>query len=102
MPGENENHRNISHHGIKQSQGYGAHVDVSGGNEMARGGVCGSPINADPHQGGPRSNVYMPRDRTPVRGDPASMTPPHTAQPHRAAADPGPRESVVVTPRSRP
>ena len=106
MPGENENHRNISHHGTKEASGFAARAmhdrHSVAGNQMPGGGVCGSPINADPHQGGGKANVYMPRDRTPVRGDPQQMRPPHTAQPHRAAADPGPRESVVIAPRSKP
>ncbi|MFZ2082667.1 MAG: hypothetical protein WAV38_39625 [Xanthobacteraceae bacterium] len=106
MPGENENRRNLSHHGNKAASGFATRslhdLNSVAGPDMPCGGVCGSPINADPHQGGPKANVYMPRDRTPLRGDPQQMRPPHTASPHRAAADPGPRESVVITPRSKP
>jgi hypothetical protein len=103
MPWENERNLNsLSPHGLKAAEGHAAHVDVSTGTEIPRAGVCGAPLNSNPHQGGPKSNVYMPRDRTPLRGNPQEMRPPHTASPHRYAADPGPRESVVITPRTRP
>lgn len=104
MGWESERNRNsLSPHGLKEAQGHGAHVDVSGGTEMPRGGICGStPLNANPHQGGPKANVYMKPGREPLRGNPASMTPPHTTSPHPYTAEGGPRESVVITPRSRP
>jgi hypothetical protein len=103
MPVDNENHRNLSHHGLKEASGFVTRIDSSAPNEMPRGGVCGSsPLNPDPHGRGPKANPYTsPSSRAP-RGDPQQMRPPHAAAPHRYGADPGPRESVVITPRSKP
>ena len=97
------NRYSLSPHGIKEAEGHGAHVDVSAGNEMPRGGVCGpSPLNADPHGRGDKASPYASPSSHRPRGAPAEMKPPHTASPHRYGADPGPRESDIITPRSRP
>jgi hypothetical protein len=37
MPGENENHRNLSHHGLKEAEGFVTHSNVGFGTEMPFG-----------------------------------------------------------------
>ena len=98
MPWEPErNIRSLSPHGLKEAQGHAAHVDASAGTEMPPGILSATPLGAG------RSSPYMPAAsaRSP-RGAPQSMTPPHRAQPHHYGADPGPRETDIVTPRSKP
>ena len=81
MPGENENHRNISHHGLKEASGFVTRIDSSAPNEMPPG-ILGAPLNPDPHGRGPKSNPYVPESsRRPV-AEPAAMTPPHDPNPH--------------------
>ena len=99
------NRFSLSPHGIKAAEGHatrGQHdPNCVTGPEMPPG-ILGPPLNPDPHRAGPRSNVTTPESSRPSRGAPQQMRPPPAAAPHRAAADPSPRESVVVTPRSRP
>jgi hypothetical protein len=64
--------------------------------EMGTGLLSMTPLGAG------KSSPYMPSNSRPTRGAPQSMTPPHTASPHRYGADPGPRETDIVTPRSKP
>jgi hypothetical protein len=75
--------------------------NVGIGNEMGSG-ILGAPLNADPHGRGSKSNPYMPTSSRRPRDEPREMRPPHMAQPHRYGADPGPRESDIITPRSKP
>ena len=107
MPGDNENNRNLSHHGLKATQGHaqrGVHdINSVGCPEMPRGGLTSmTPLNADPHGRGDRSNPYVPASSRAPRDVPREMRPPHMAEPHRYGADPGPRESDIITPRSKP
>ena len=76
MPVDNENHRNLSHHGIKEAQGHAAHVDVSAGTEMPPGILSMTPIGAGV------SSPYMPTSSRPPVGEPTAMTPPHARGPH--------------------
>jgi hypothetical protein len=48
MPGENENHRNLSHHGLKEASGFVTHSNVGIGTEMAPG-ILGAPMKSAPH-----------------------------------------------------
>jgi hypothetical protein len=76
MPGENENQRNLSHHGIKESAGFAQHSNVGIGSEMGPGLLSMTPINVDPHRAGPRSNVGFPEDHRPHANDmPARLLP---------------------------
>jgi len=96
MPWEPErNIRSLSPHGLKEAQGHAAHVDASAGTEMPPGILSATPLGAG------RSSPYMPSSSRPPRGAPQSMTPPHKASPHRHAPDTE-RETVVITPRTRP
>jgi hypothetical protein len=101
MPVDNENHRNISHHGIKEAQGHAAHVDASAGTDMPSG-ILGAPLNPDPHGRGDRGSPYVDASSHRPRGEPAEMKPPHMASPHRYGADPGPRETDVISARRDP
>jgi hypothetical protein len=77
MPGENENQRNLSHHGIKEAQGFVrpvANSSLSGMPPSIRGDA---PMSVDPHGAGPKRpltvdspssglklrNTYMPKGR---------------------------------------
>jgi hypothetical protein len=86
MPGENENHRNISHHGLKQMQGHAMRGLHDAGNSVGcppmPEGILGAPLNADPHRAGPRSNVVMPESSRRPRDEPREMRPPHDPAPH--------------------
>jgi hypothetical protein len=104
MPGDNENLRNLSHHGLKASQNHaqrGVHDIHSVGCPPMPDGILGAPLNPDPHARGPKTNPYMPESSRRPRDEPQSMTPPHTASPHRYAPETE-RETVVITPRTRP
>jgi hypothetical protein len=92
MPGDNENHRNISHHGIKAAQGFAARVSCVAGHEMPDGILSMTPLGAG------RSSPYAPASARPPRGEPREMRPPHTPSPHRYAPETE-RASVVITPR---
>jgi hypothetical protein len=85
MPGDDENHRNISHHGIKTSQGHGArgmHDLHSVGCAEMPDGILGAPLNADPHRAGFKMPVHIaPETRRPV-GEPREMAGPHNQGPH--------------------
>jgi hypothetical protein len=101
MPWEPErNIRSLSPHGLKEAQGFaqrGVHdINSVGCPEMPPGILGPTPLGAG------RSSPYMPSSSQPPPGDPASMRTPHTASPHRYGADPGPRESDIITPRSKP
>jgi hypothetical protein len=76
MPGDNENHRNISHHGIKTSQGFAAHVDVSAGTEQPPGLLSMVPLGAG------RSSPFAPVSAARPAGEPAQTTVPHDPAPH--------------------
>jgi hypothetical protein len=104
MPVDNENHRNISHHGIKEMQGHGArglHDPHSVGCPPMPDGILGAPLNPDPHGRGPKTNPYMPESSRRPRDEPTAMRTPHTASPHRYAPETE-RASVIITPRTRP
>ena len=100
----NRNTRSLSPHGLKAAEGFAApgalHDTHCVGCGPMPDGILpnGAPLGGDPR----RASPYMPSSARPPRGDPASMRAPHTASPHRYAADPGPRESDIVTPRSKP
>ena len=105
MPADSENHRNISHHGIKAAQGHamrGLHDPHSVGCAEMPDGILGAPLNPDPHGRGDKSNPYVSTSSRAPRDAPREMRPPHMAEPHRYGADPGPRESDIITPRSKP
>jgi hypothetical protein len=97
---ENRNTRSLSPHGLKEAQGFaqrGVHdINQVGCPEMPPGILGPTPLGAT------KSSPYMPSSSRPTRGAPQSMTPPHTASPHRYGADPGPRESDIITPRTKP
>jgi hypothetical protein len=105
VPGENENRHNISHHGIKEAQGHAMRtvhdLHAVGGPECPPG-ILGAPLNPDPHGRGDRASPYAAPSSHRPAGAPAEMKPPHTAKPHRYGADPGPRESDIVSPRRDP
>jgi hypothetical protein len=105
MPGENENHRNISHHHLKEAQGHGMRSLHDSKNSVGcppmPDGILGAPLNPDPHGRGPKTNPYMPESARRPRDEPREMRPPHTASPHRYAPETE-RQTVVVTPRTRP
>jgi len=105
MPGENENHRNISHHGIKAMQGHaarGVHDTNNVPGFECPPGILGAPLNRDPHATGSRGNPYVPVSSRAPRNVPREMRPPHMVEPHRYGANPGPRETDVISPRSKP
>lgn len=76
------NRFSLSPHGIKEAEGHGAHVDVSAGNEMPRAGVCGAPMNVDPHGRGDRASPYASPSARRPRDEPTEMKPPHSQGPH--------------------
>jgi hypothetical protein len=86
MPGENENHRNISHHGIKAAQGHGMRGLHDPKNSVAcpslPDGILGAPLNSDPHGRGPKTNPYMPESSRRPRDEPAAKAVPHNVGPH--------------------
>ena len=105
MPADNENNRNLSHHGLKAAQGHaqrGMHDIRSVGCPPMPDGILGAPLNADPHGRGDRASPYASPSSHRPRDVPREMRPPHMAEPHRYGADPGPRESTFITPRSKP
>jgi hypothetical protein len=105
MPTDNENHRNISHHGIKAMQGYGApalHDPHSVGCPPMPDGILGAPLNPDPHGRGDRASPYASASSRVPRDAPREIRPPHTASPHRYGPDPGPRETDVISARRDP
>jgi hypothetical protein len=100
---ENRNLNSLSPHGLKEAQGFAAPAlhdpNCVVCREMPPGILpSGAPLGGDPR----RASPYMPSSSRPTRGDPASTRTPHTASPHRYGADPGPRESDIITPRSKP
>jgi hypothetical protein len=101
MPWEpNRNIRSLSPHGLKESSGFAPpalhDANCVGCDPMPPGILGPTPL------GRGVSSPYMPSSSRPTRGAPQSMTPPHTASPHHYGADPGPRESDIITPRTRP
>jgi hypothetical protein len=106
MPWEPEHNRNsLSPHGLKSAQGHGApalHDINSVDCPPMPEGITGAPLNPDPHARGDRGSPYASPSSHRPRGEPREMRPPHMAQPHRYGADPGPRESDIITPRSKP
>ena len=85
MPVDNENHRNISHHGIKEMQGHamrGLHDAHSVGCPEMPPGILGAPLNPDPHGAGPKTNPYAPESSRRPRDEPREMRPPHDPAPH--------------------
>jgi hypothetical protein len=100
------NRFSLSPHGIKAAQGHAArtvHDPHSVGGPECPPGILGTrPLNADPHRGGDRASPYASASSHRPRGEPRQMRPPHTASPHRYGADPGPRESDVISPRRDP
>jgi hypothetical protein len=97
---ENRNRNSLSPHGLKEAQGF-----VTPALHDPNCVVCGpmpDGILGPTPLGAGRSSPYMPSSSRPTRGAPREMRPPHTASPHRYGADPGPRESDIITPRSKP
>jgi hypothetical protein len=82
MPGDNENHRNISHHGIKTSQGFAAHVDASAGSHMPEGLCSMMPFDADPHRAGFKMPVGATPSAARPKDEPREMAGPHNQGPH--------------------
>src|SRR5690348_2669125 len=62
MPGENENQRNLSHHGIKEASGFVQRVNSSIGSEMPPGLTSMQALDASPH-GSPTASSYSPEVR---------------------------------------
>ena len=91
---ENENNRHFPF-GRKEAEGFAAHVDASAGTEQPPGLLSMVPLGAG------KTSPYMPTSSRAPRGEPQAMTPPHTASPHRYAPATE-RETVVLTPRTRP
>jgi hypothetical protein len=87
MPHENENHRNISHHGLKEASGFAQRVDSSAGTEQPPGLLSMTPLNADPWGRGFKQPVKITPPSTPPRGDPAATTVRHDPSPHPRTAD---------------
>jgi hypothetical protein len=106
MPWEPEhNRRSLSPFGLKEATGHaapGVHDIHSVGCPPMPEGITGAPLNPDPHGGGDKASPYASPSSHRPRGKPQQMRPPHMAQPHRYGADPGPRESDIITPRSKP
>jgi hypothetical protein len=91
--------RNVIDKGIMR----GVHdINSVGCPDMPGGLTSMTPLNADPHGRGPKANPYVPVSSRQPRDVPREMRPPHRAEPHRYGADPGPRESDIVTPRTKP
>ena len=106
MPADNENNRNLSHHGIKAMQGHATRTKHDphsvGGPECPPGILGARPLNSDPHARGDRASPYASPSSHRPRDEPREMRPPHMVSPHHYGADPGPRESDIITPRSKP
>src|SRR5262249_23644162 len=70
-----------------------------------RGGRAAIP-RAPPRRGHDAAGARVPdrvlADARPRRADRKKRRPPHMTEPHRYGADPGPRESDIITPRSKP
>jgi hypothetical protein len=95
------NIRSLSPHGLKAAEGFAApgalhDTHCVGCGPMPDGLLSMTPLGAT------KSSPYMPSSSRPPRGDAAAMRTPHTASPHHYGADPGPRETDIVTPRSKP
>ncbi len=80
MPVDNENHRNLSHHGTKEASGFTTRslhdANCVRGPEMPPG-ILGAPLNSDPHSRGFKMPVGVaPGAARPV-GEPAAIKPPH-------------------------
>jgi hypothetical protein len=101
---EERNRRSLSPHGEKEMQGHaqrGIHDLNSVGCPPMPAGILGAPLRPDPHRAGPRMPVHIePSAKRPV-DEPASMHTPHTASPHKFAPATE-RQSVVITPRTKP
>jgi hypothetical protein len=103
MPWEpDRNIRSLSPHGLKAAEGFAAPGALHDTNCVGCGPMPDGILGPTP-LGATKSSPYMPlASARPPRGDPASMRTPHTASPHRYGADPGPRESDIITPRTKP
>jgi hypothetical protein len=106
MPWEHERNRNsLSPHGLKEAEGHAARgvhdVNHVRGVEPPPGLTSMTPLNADPHGAGPKSNPYVPANSGRPVDEPQEMRPPHNPAPHRYAPATE-RQSVVLTPRTRP
>jgi hypothetical protein len=85
MPHGNENHRNLSHHHMKEAENFAAHVDSSAGSHMPEEGLCSmAPVNADPHGAGPRMPVHATPSAARPKGEPAGQSKPYNLGPHDA------------------
>jgi hypothetical protein len=75
---ENENNRSLFPFGQKPCPT--STLNLS--NDMPPGLTSMTPLNADPHARGPKTNPYAPESaRRPV-GEPAEIRPPHNPAPH--------------------
>jgi hypothetical protein len=85
MPGDNENLRNISHHGTKAMQGHGARAMHDAHSvpcfEMPPG-ILGAPLNPDPHGAGFKMPLHIAPSAARPKDEPREMKPPHTEGPH--------------------
>jgi hypothetical protein len=85
MPGDNENVRNLSHHGVKAAQGFAARTmhdpNCVPCPEMPDG-ITGAPMNADPHGAGFKMPVGATPSAARPKDQPREMSPPHTMGPH--------------------
>ena len=99
------NRFSLSPHDRKAAEGYGARTVHDPNNvpgfECAPG-ILGAPLNPDPHGRGDRASPYVSASSRVPRDAPREIRPPHTASPHRYGADPGPRESDVISARRDP
>ena len=99
------NRYSLSPHDRKAAEGHGAraiHDTNSVGCPPMPEGILGAPLNPDPHGRGDRGSPYVDANSHRPRGEPQQIRPPHTASPHRYGADPGPRESDVISARRDP
>ena len=102
---EERNRNSLSPHGLKRAENHGARAMHDPKNSVAcaemGSGLLGAPLNPDPHCRGFKMPVHIAPETRRPRDEPREMRPPHTASPHRYAPETE-RQTVVVTPRTRP
>jgi hypothetical protein len=96
---ENENNKNCPF-GRKEAEGFAAPGGMHDANCVGCGPMPPGLLSMTPLGAG-RSSPYMPSSSRRSVDQPREMRPPHTASPHRYAPDTE-RETVVITPRSKP
>ena len=86
MPADNENRRNLSHHGFKEASGFATRslhdANCVSGTDMPPPLRGDAPMSMTPHDAGFRRPVKIaPSSARPV-GEPAAIKPPHDPGPH--------------------